>query len=87
MECSYPRVSLKRVDPNYTGVLYVYVPWKKLPLGNLVAALAVHSHTIVSAPCSGLRRRSPILRWKSGMEVRIAGGREKAKKIIIAHRN
>ncbi len=47
--------------------------WKKDPLCCLVASGETQSQTKVSAPSAAERRRSPIRRWKSGIDERTAG--------------
>ena len=43
-------------------------PWKKSPLGFLVAAAAIASHIMTSAPCSSVLSLSLNLAWKSGRD-------------------
>lgn len=52
-------------------------PWKNWPLRVLAAALDKANHTTVSAPCSTLRSRSPIIWWNWGIDVETAGNRKK----------
>ncbi len=43
-------------------------PWKKRPLGCLLAASDMASHTTVSAPWASVRSLFFIFAWKSGMD-------------------
>lgn len=59
-------------------------PWKKRPLGCLLAASDIASHTTVSAPWASVRSLFFIFAWKSGMDDCTAVDRTQTRNNILA---